>query len=487
MFGRFESEIAPKREDNGSGEKNDLATLLDIFSIRIRPRIVAFLGGLFCFTTYLVVVGWLAPTDHSLPNASRPAAVVTLLLFCSVAAALLLRYVMHGKILFRGDRFVWLGYAIVFAWSGSQSAIGKFLPICTFNGFLITPIEPNIAAFLIAALFAFSAAVMICLNVPRRHHSQGSYHLAVQPGWMSRYFRLNSWLGTFGLFSYVVISLEHAYARRFFTEMTASSFLRRPPEFMIEIVAFFFCNCAAYLLNQICDRDIDKYLKGKNPFDSSEQGRSRLFFAKFLFLSLVLLTAVLGFIISTKFVFFLLAYLGLLSLYSVPPIRVKGIPFVDLLTVTVAISCLPFLMAEAASSHAYPGLFWLGGGVSLFVAASHLLQSTRDADADRSAGLRTSAIMLGKTKSIQICVLFTVLGTAIVSYFFWQYTTVTWLDAKLDTFILILSLLLYLPPLTPQVLQLKNASTDLKEFERLMRSSSYAICITLIIYSLLIA
>jgi len=455
-------------------EKNELVTLLDIFSIHLRPRIVALLGGLFCSTTFLVIVGWLAPTDHSLPNASRSAAIVALLLFSSVAAALLLRYAMHGKILFRGDKFIWLGYAIIFAWSGSQSAIGKFLPICAFNGFLITPVEPNIAAFLIAALFAFLTAVMSCF--PRKYHNPGSYHLAVQPGWMSRYFRLNSWLGTFGLFSYVVISLEHAYARRFFTEIT-----------MIEIVAFFFCNCAAYLLNQICDRDIDKYLKGKNPFDSSEQGKSKLFFAKFLFLSLVLLTVVLGVIISVKFIFFLLAYLGLLSLYSAPPVRVKGIPFVDLLTVAFAISYLPFVMAEVASGHAYPGLFWLGGGVSLLVAASHLLQSTRDADADRSGGLRSSGIMLGKTKSIQICVLFTVLGTAIVSYFFWQYATVTWLDAKLDTFILILSLLLYLSPLIPQVSQLKNASTDLTEFERLMRSSSYAICIMLIIYSLLIA
>jgi 4-hydroxybenzoate polyprenyltransferase len=134
----------------------------------------------------------------------------------------------------------------------------------------------------------------------------------------------------------------------------------------------------------------------------------------------------------------------------------------------------------------FSGFTFLGSGAACLVAAEQLLQSSRDFDADRLVGLRTSAALLGKKRSIRGSTLLTLLGACVVWYFFWYYTKVVLLESKLDTFILAISFLFYLIPLLPKLRTLGTGDSDLVAFESAIRQSSYAVYFMLVAYSLLV-
>lgn len=437
-------------------------------------RSIALAGGIVFIGVYLVLVGWLAPTNHGLPFVPRSLAVVIGLIVSSVASTVLIRYAIVGTIFFREDGYVWFCYAVLFVWSGSESAIEGHLPI----ELQMTSLHPSYSALFMAPIFL----VLMGMTLSAGKDTDSSCYRSpfiLLPKWLSGYFRLSSWLGSLSLFVFAVVLLNDLDLKQY---LTSSSI---PMRSGIAVSAFFMCNCAAYLLNQICDRDTDAYFVGKNPFSQHSANRMPLA-AILLFVLLTLLALLLGSLLSAQTAVLLLGYLGLLSIYSAPPLRVKGIALLDMIALAIAFCFLPFLIAESVFMVAFPAFVLLGFGASCLVVANQLLQGSRDFDADNAAGLRTSAILFGKRRSILVSVLLTFLGALIVSYFFWHHTKVIWLDSKLDTFVVILSFLFYLSALLPKLHLLGTGGLDLVEFERIMRQSSYAVYFTLVAYSLLI-
>jgi 4-hydroxybenzoate polyprenyltransferase len=252
-------------------------------------------------------------------------------------------------------------------------------------------------------------------------------------------------------------------------------------EATVLIAVYILCNCAGYLWNQWCDTDTDKYFEGKNPFVGLRPTTSIA--VKFTIGGLALVALLVSLMLSVKLALSFALYLLLIGVYSAPQLRLKAKPIIDVLTVSM-ITFFPLAIVFVATGNYYESVVWLAVGASLLIGASHLLQSARDMNADKAAGLKTSAIFLGKTMSLGLAILLTLAGTGFTLLFFWKHTLIAWQHAKLDTFMLMVSFLLYLSALAPRLQRL--TSIDLVSFEGEMRFSSYIVYVMLIVYSMLI-
>ncbi len=118
--------------------------------------------------------------------------------------------------------------------------------------------------------------------------------------------------------------------------------------------------------------------------------------------------------------------LGAAFLYSVPPLRLKSVPFADMLFSGAAYVLVPFLIGTAMRGQ----LFVLPEVVvmALFLAAYHLFCSVRDIEADRKAGDQTTAVFLGYKKSIVLT------GSMSLLALLWWYSLRPMLDAPLLLF-----------------------------------------------------
>lgn len=110
----------------------------------------------------------------------------------------------------------------------------------------------------------------------------------------------------------------------------------------------------------------------------------------------------------------------LLVCYSLPPVRLKAQPILDLITVTLAFVIIPYLTYPGASSILTLAFFSTGFW------AIDLVAEGADAPADQKAGLLTTAVWLGPQKNIlsikYLAILSTILGLlTIVTTSHWWY------------------------------------------------------------------
>lgn len=98
---------------------------------------------------------------------------------------------------------------------------------------------------------------------------------------------------------------------------------------------------------------------------------------------------------------FLLFYLTSVF-YSLPPIRAKARPFLDWIFNVLYIlpGCISFFMF---GGHIHEIVRWTLGAWRLWCIAMHTYSAIPDIDADKKAGLSTTAIVLGKTWSLLYC------------------------------------------------------------------------------------
>ncbi|MEM2141701.1 MAG: UbiA family prenyltransferase [Candidatus Thorarchaeota archaeon] len=98
-----------------------------------------------------------------------------------------------------------------------------------------------------------------------------------------------------------------------------------------------------------------------------------------------------------------LSWLTLSVLYSARPVRFKARPILDFSSNFLYV--IPALLAYYQASGLIPN--WVPVlGAFTWTAAMHLFSAIPDIESDRSAGIRTTAVVLGKKSSLVLCFMF---------------------------------------------------------------------------------
>ena len=132
----------------------------------------------------------------------------------------------------------------------------------------------------------------------------------------------------------------------------------------------------------------------------------------------------------------LAGFLALAVLYSVPPVRFKGRPFLDAAS-NVLYAFPLFLGYQQFSGQMVPWEVLLGG--FFWTASMHLFSATPDILWDRQAGLGTTATVLGQRAALLVCVLLwaTVAGVFTVRQILWPWGLGAWVYPTIPLLLLL--------------------------------------------------
>lgn len=98
-------------------------------------------------------------------------------------------------------------------------------------------------------------------------------------------------------------------------------------------------------------------------------------------------------------------------LYSWKPVRLKAYPVTDIVSHSLMLSGL-LLLAGYFTYHSAPGDVWLvAAGATFFSVYGQLYNQVRDYDMDKAAGLRNTAITLGKANTMRA--IYAIIGLAL--------------------------------------------------------------------------
>lgn len=176
------------------------------------------------------------------------------------------------------------------------------------------------------------------------------------------------------------------------------------PAYAIALFFFFVpANLFVYGVNDLFDEATDRENPKKDTqeyrFTSGDSGRIVILIA----LSLMA-TALLGIAAPDPRLLAVLAgFLFLSGFYSAPPLRFKQVPFLDFCSNFLYV--LPGAYGFILASGSLPPVWLLLGGF-FHVAAMHLFSAIPDIACDRSAGITTTAVLLGRTPSLLLCLAF---------------------------------------------------------------------------------
>ncbi|GAA0508520.1 4-hydroxybenzoate polyprenyltransferase [Halorubrum aquaticum] len=156
-------------------------------------------------------------------------------------------------------------------------------------------------------------------------------------------------------------------------------------------------NVFLYGVNDVFDADVDAH----NPKKGDREARWR---GNRLALLAVVVAAALGvgtFAVTPPVAWpFLAGFFVLAAGYSVPPVRFKTTPFAD--SVSNGLYVLPGAAAYATVAGTAPPTFALAGAW-LWTMGMHTFSAIPDVEPDREAGIRTTATLLGESRTYAYC------------------------------------------------------------------------------------
>lgn len=160
-------------------------------------------------------------------------------------------------------------------------------------------------------------------------------------------------------------------------------------------------NALIYGVNDLADWDTDQLNAKKEGYEARIKPSERSYFARLLPLiniPFIVLLLVLSPAIGPFVIFFLITGV----FYSLPPIRAKAVPFLDMLFNSLYVF-LGFGAYFALSNTLGSPIAWVGA--ITWVMAMHAFSAVPDIQADQQAGLSTTATFLGAKNTILLCAL----------------------------------------------------------------------------------
>ncbi len=172
------------------------------------------------------------------------------------------------------------------------------------------------------------------------------------------------------------------------------------PLFILFMLYFLLpANILLYGINDLFDTDTDKFNEKKKThellFKSYNESILQISVLASIGISLLLIFFIPSTISKIIFVLFLL----LSIFYSTPPLRFKKHPFVD--SASNVLYVLPGLFGYLLYGNSVSALALIA--IAAWPIAMHLFSAIPDIAADKKAGLKTTAIVLGSQKSLVLC------------------------------------------------------------------------------------
>jgi len=159
-------------------------------------------------------------------------------------------------------------------------------------------------------------------------------------------------------------------------------------------------NIFLYGINDLADEDTDQYNIKKDGYEHELHANQKQSL-EYIITTYAVMTFTLAAItknITQSGLLLLLLFLSFI--YSYPPLRLKARPFFD--SASNVLYIVPGIFGYFLLSGVFPPLQIILAG-SFWAAAMHLFSAIPDIKADKRAHLRTTAVVLGETKSLFLC------------------------------------------------------------------------------------
>lgn len=173
---------------------------------------------------------------------------------------------------------------------------------------------------------------------------------------------------------------------------------------LIALFLFFLlpANFFLYGVNDYFDFETDELNPKKQEKEVivAENSKKRSILRKLLLLTAIASCVIAFFIQNTDAQLIFMSFLLLSIFYSAPPLRFKARPFLDFVSNLLYI--LPGVFAFVYITGFYPALidvFML----SLWAWGMHLFSAVPDIEPDKKAGVQTTAVVIGKKRSLMLC------------------------------------------------------------------------------------
>ena len=292
--------------------------------------------------------------------------------------------------------------------------------------FILPPINPILTSALSFALFALAGLQFMVPPRKQNHGNDGSksinYTEASRWQILLKMVRVDVWLGSLFLVTLAFLILGGPPLSALPLPLYDIWMWVR---FLIAIFAVILFNSCVFIVNQLGDIDTDQLHqeKAQLPLSSGQLSRRQGWMIALIFFVAGTLMALL---VGIVYLLVLSAIIIFALIYSLPPIRLKARPFLDLAMIGVAFGSWAILVAWVVlfSLPEIPLLLLIGAG--FFYAGTHGIHTASDYAADSKAGVNTTAVVLGPKLTARIGIILIGLGLLMLytavgfySHLFW--------------------------------------------------------------------
>ncbi len=292
--------------------------------------------------------------------------------------------------------------------------------------FVLPPMNPIMTGSL-AIFLAGIAGLNRFLPLKKERITEQSQPISTDPSstWklLLKLARVDVWLGSLLLviLAFIILGSPPLSAPPWSPLYEPITWLR----FTFALLSAAFLNSFIFIQNQLGDLDTDRLHKEKSQLPIAA---GRISYRLALFTAIGLLSAAIILALAVSVIFFLvlvvIVFFGFL--YSGPPFRLKAKPFADLFIIGLAFGSMAIITSWVIHSGipTLPIILLIGPG--LFYAGTHGIHTASDYEADKKAGIQTTAVRIGQKLAIRLGLILIALGLTLLYIAIGYYTHLFW-------------------------------------------------------------
>lgn len=204
------------------------------------------------------------------------------------------------------------------------------------------------------------------------------------------------------------------------------------------ILSLSFTVLALNALNQVYDQEIDSVSKPERPIPSKRVTARE---AKLVSLFFYLMAFAVAFTVNMAFACIIAMYIIISVLYSIPPARLRRLPFATIIFGPLFHSIIPFVSAWTITADSFPYIFFIFfWGIGLIMSS---VKDLEDVKGDKKAGIKNFCTVFGSKNTIRfISIAFLLLVLALLFLSFFSIINQKYVIASLLS-LLLLAILVY--------------------------------------------